>query len=87
MRWFSVGVQKLFICLIILAVSMGGGWTKKVQFENKEPFRLDIVQPGGVTLILYTLSLSQIFNEPYKDRGYFGAGGGGFGSKKVVRLA
>ncbi|MEK4664027.1 S-layer homology domain-containing protein [Priestia sp. FSL H7-0729] len=27
MRWFSVGVQKLFICLIILAVSMGGGWT------------------------------------------------------------
>lgn len=60
---------------------------KKVQFENKEPFRLDIVQPGGVTLILYTLSLSQIFNEPYKDRGYFGAGGGGFGGKKVVRLA
>lgn len=64
-----------------------GELSKKIQFENKRPLQLDIVQPGGVSLILYALSLSQIFNEPYKDRGYFGAGGGGFGSKKVARFA
>gem|GEM_PF-6838345 len=61
--------------------------SKKVQFGNRRPFWLDIVQPGGSSFFLYTLSLSQIVNEPYKDRGYFGAGGGSFGSKKVARFA
>ncbi|GAS80741.1 S-layer homology domain-containing protein [Paenibacillus amylolyticus] len=39
MRWFSVEVQKLFICLIILAVSMGGGWTtSKIQKASAATF-------------------------------------------------
>lgn len=73
-------MQKSRVKVLIVELS-------KVQFENKEHLPAGYCPTGRVCIYLYTLSVSRIFDESYKDRGYFGAGGGGFGSKKVVRLA
>lgn len=39
-----------------------------------------------VCMFLFTLLLSEIFDELYKDSSYFSAGGGGLRGKEVARL-